>query len=303
MGAGDPYTSQSVPPPGWAQSPVPSGNDAPHTTADGTASGGAEGAIRATLSQPVTFSSLRGGRLPRIALGVFAVAAVAVAAVVLLTGSTPSKSQIAQAINLKQSDLPGWRSSPQSSSADQNGLMGTVAQTAQFKACAGPVAAALPDGNPPGEFDANSPYFTDGAGINQQQFSSQVSIETSPAVASQNFAQIASTLASPRALNCYGSMFERWVISTLNGAPVTISDVRVNEIPVPTTAAQRGFGLSISMQTHAAALDVPVTIDLYGYLLGRDETAIVGQGFGSIPTIQLARLAPALLSRAASQPH
>jgi hypothetical protein len=262
----------SVGPPGFSATPqVPTAADVPPA--------------------PSTRSRVR----PLWILGAAIIAGAAAALVVLSLGSGRANNSaaqaIAQAINLRPSDLPGFVvSAPDHSSAGNQ-------FNARMKACVGSgFISQFSRGN---LADVNSPTFTSGSGLQAEQVSSGVTIVRSSAVVRGDLAAI----DSGRIQGCLASSLDGMTVPTNSGATVTVNNVQVAALPTA-QGANGSFGLRTTMSMSALGINIPVVLDILGYGVGRDELALMAFAIGRpFPQQTEQRLSSLLVSRAVAHPH
>jgi hypothetical protein len=227
--------------------------------------------------------------LPRrdLALFVGILLAAAVAAVlVITTGGTSRDLAIAQAINLRASDLPGFSPEPSQPNPASNELQ------ARARHCPGIQGL----GQHSDEVKAESSQFQAGP----SQVGSEAAIERSSGIVASDFA----LLRTGRIQSCLRQMFEGLSVPASNGILITVSGVQLTSLTPPATGAHQSFGLRMAMTFSALGRSVPFTMDILGFGVGRDEVSLstfsVEQPFPARTEQQLSKL---LVARALAHPH
>jgi hypothetical protein len=204
-----------------------------------------------------------------LALGLIAVATASCGS------STPKTASInptadraaAKAINLKASDLPGWKQSPNTTtSADQ-------ATSSRLAACAGAKSPNKID-----VVDVSSPYFDQG----QTEVSSDVTMVRSHA---DGLADL-KALTSSKLSGCV----QQILVPELNkDLPVgaTVSNLQISAF-APSGAPRDSFGLRIALSVTVPQQGaVPINIDTIGFLDGRAEVELDATQTGGDPSTSL----------------
>lgn len=228
-------------------------------------------------------------------LGAAIIASVAAALVVMLLSSSGSNNSaaraIAQSINLRASDLPGFvLSAPNHNSAGNQA-------NARMKACVGSgFIAQYGNGH---IADVSSPNFTSGSGLQAEQVSSDVTIVRSSAIVRRDLAAI----QSGRIQGCLASALDGMTVPTSSGTTVIVNNVRVAPLP-PAPGANGSFGWRTTMSTSALGVNIPVVLDILGYGVGKDELALTAFAIGRpFPQPTEQQLSSLLISRALAHPH
>jgi hypothetical protein len=216
-----------------------------------------------------------------------AVAALGGASGAIAAGSSGEKT-IARAINLRSADVPGF-------SAQRSGGGGADPVSARIASCQGGTGS----GTHPGAVDASSPYFAKSAGLQDLQVQSIVEIERSPSIVQSDLVQA----RGGRARACLRQAFNGLKFS-VQGIQVRITHVGVTALAVPAGGANGSFGIRMKLSITTLGLSVPMTADIIGVGVGRDElsllTTAVAEGF---PGGTERRLTSLLVSRALAKPH
>jgi hypothetical protein len=223
------------------------------------------------------------------AIAVLAAAGVAVL-VIALGGQSPSEQAIAKSISLQASDLPGFVARAVHGNAADSQI------NSRLRSCPGVRGIAQHSQ----AVKAQSPLFTNGAGLAAQEVQSETAIEPSRQVVARDMALVRTGPVKA----CFTQALNGVTFPTSNGIPITIGNVQATPLPITATGADSSFGLRISMSMSALGRDQPVTMDLLGFGVGHDElsllTFVLDQPF-PIPTEQ--QLSFLLISRALAQPH
>jgi hypothetical protein len=215
-----------------------------------------------------------------------AVGALGGASGAIAAGSSGEKT-IARAINLRSADVPGFSSQRSGGGADPVG--------AGIASCQG----ATGSGTHPGAVDASSPYFVKSAGLQDLQVQSIVEIERSPSIVQSDLVQARS--GHDRA--CLRQAFTGLKFS-VQGIQVRITHVRVTALAVPAPGANGSFGIRMKLSITAQTVSVPMTADIIGVGVGRDELTLATTGIAEgFPGRTERRLTSLLVSRALAKPH
>jgi len=228
-----------------------------------------------------------------IAAGAVAVIAIVALAVIVQGGGTSAERQIAQAINLHASDLPGFSVAP----PDHAGTGDQI--DSRMQNCVG-----RGTGEHPGAVGMSSPQFTSGSGLQAEQVGSDATIERSTGVVASDLALARSLLQSGQMQSCLSQAFDSVTIPTSSGLPVTISRVTAAALSEPVSGSDRSFGLRATIWMSALGRSVPVVLDIIGYAVGRDELTLDTLGIGQpfAPSIEH-QLSALLVARAVAHPH
>jgi hypothetical protein len=229
-------------------------------------------------------------------LVVVAVAALGGASGAIAAGSSGSASSagsagektIARAINLRSADVPGFRPQPSAGGgADPVG--------ARIASCQGGAGS----GTHPGAVDASSPYFAKSAGLQELQVQSIVEIERSPSIVQSDLV----LARGGRARACLSQALNGLKFS-VQGIQVRITHVRVTALAVPAPGANGSFGIRMKLSITTLGLSVPMTADIIGVGVGRDELSLATTGIAEgFPGRTERRLTSLLVSRALAKPH
>jgi hypothetical protein len=241
---------------------------------------------------------------PRVRLQSLALGPVLAAAVlVMLLGSagsssaavaraiTPSDRALANAVNLKLSDLPGFRLGS-TGGAGVGGDPGT-----QFSKCFGAGSNALGSNAP----TVNSPDFVKGAGFEEVSLDSTVEFASPAALTSE------ATLAkSPRFPQCVADALAALTLSA-RGAKITGGDPHAERLPseIKTTATVDSMlSMRASMTWTVRGLSFPVYMDLYLVAVGHEQiTMFVLATAEPVVVASEWRLMTLMINRALAKPH
>ena len=208
-------------------------------------------------------------------------------ALAIASSSGESAKAVADAINLRSSDLPGFKSSPSGSSSNDP-------FDARLTRCDSGLLTTHP-----GEVNADSPEFTQGGSAAFESVSSSVSIETSATIAAHDLA-LAQT---SRVLGCFTTAIDGLRVQVGNGQTTTIVDVHVSRTPFSLRGTDAKVDVRIQF-AYGLATTLPFYLDLRAIATGRDELSLVTvcslHPCGSTFADHLASL---LLSRALARPH
>jgi hypothetical protein len=205
-------------------------------------------------------------------------------------GRTPSASAqdaFAAAVNLKPSDVPGFRASSRAKQATTPAEEQLVRELGK---CAGGLGGALGSG------DRSSPQFQRHVNVLQIGVSSGVSFLGS---AAGGVAQLA-VLRSPRTRGCLGHYLQRLLESQHYGA-AKVTHVQVTQGSPPAAGTAGGFGWRLTADFTLHGLNVPFYLDILGFVYQRSEVTLTSSGevFPFPATIE-EQLFELLLSRARS---
>lgn len=218
--------------------------------------------------------------------------AVATSAAKASGGGSSAPRAIARAINLHASDLPGFTAQP----PDHSGTGSQIGS--RMKGCLGAGWIAQHTG---GDLvDVSSPQFASGSGLQAEQVSSDVTIKRSTSLVRRDLAVI----QSGRIQGCLGQALDGITIPTQSGPTVTIDHVRAARLAAAGQGSDGSFGIRTTMSMSALGVNVPVTLDILGYAVGRDELSLVTFTIARPFSAQIERqLAAVLISRALAHPH
>ena len=210
-------------------------------------------------------------------------------AVVVTRSGSQSPRAIAAAINLRLSDLPGFRVS------NNAGVSTSGDPDTQFQQCFGTV----PDAASAPSFD--SPDLVSGGGLESVSVGSTVSFVT-PSVLQRD----AAVARNPRFPRCFSDALAAISMSA-NGVQITASNPTAATLPIPvsaSTSVDPVLGMRAAMTWTADGNDIPVYVDVYLVGVGHDELGIFmfsTQDPFSTSTEQ--RLVNLVVARALGQPH
>jgi hypothetical protein len=204
---------------------------------------------------------------------------------------TPSDRAVANAVNLRLSDLPGFRLGS-TGGVSPGGDPGT-----QFNHCFGSVAATSGNNAP----SMSSPDFIKGTGLEEVSLTSSVGFSTPAAIARD------STLAkSPRFPRCFADALAALTLST-NGVKITGSNARAERLP---SALRRSGGVDpflsmrASMTWTVRGLSFPTYVDLFVVAVGHEEISMLV--YATVQPVVVAsesRLIAVVINRALAEPH
>lgn len=194
--------------------------------------------------------------------------------------TTSQATTVANAINLTAADVPGSTSSPPSPTDKQ--------AAAQLATCAGGVSPSLDIVN------IDSPSFSTGSGLNQQQASSNVTVLPSSADVQQNL----HALTSAKGHACLNSSLNS-ILSKTTSPGVTFSSGTITTLPFSSTNTDGGFGVRVTVSATAQGLHIPFYVDVVGFAKGPTEVELQTLGISQpYPASEEARLLALLVSRA-----
>ena len=240
-----------------------------------------------------------------VAIGVGA-AGTAALAVVLTSGGTPTPSTpaaIARAINVRQSDLPGFTIEP-----NANATFGGQPQQ-RFNRCVGfgtTLLAYVRNGSDlAAQAAISSPHFTDGSGLQSESVSSAVAIEGSHTVVAHELAQARSQLAGHRVDDCLDQALDHVTYHYPDGMSIALGDVGVSPVPSPAGGTDGEVAIELEMTlTASTGATVPIYMDMFGFGVGRDALSLLTFGIQDpFPFATDLRLASLMVSRATQLPH
>jgi hypothetical protein len=238
-------------------------------------------------------------RLPSLVLGPVVAVAVLVAllasagssSAAAATGVTPSDRALANAVNLKLSDLPGFRLGS-TDSGSVGGDPGT-----QFSKCFGAGSKGSGDDAP----SVSSPDFLKGTGLEEVSLDSTVEFSSTAALTSD------ATLAkSPRFPQCVADALAALTVST-QGVKVTGGNPHAERLPseVKTTGSVNSMlSMRASMTWTVRGLSFPVYMDLYVVAVGHEEITMFV--FATVEPVVVAsewRLMALMINRALAKPQ
>lgn len=197
-------------------------------------------------------------------------------------------TQVADAINLRPADLPGYQTSP-----PDNGDGGNDAATDQLDSCANgaPQSATVAD--------VSSDGFSQGTSLPEVQIESEVEAEQSAADAQTDLA----TIKTSTARQCIVTFFQE-ELGTAVGNGATISDVAMTPTASSAPGADGSFGdvLSATMKVDGVSVGIDIAFD--GFVDHNYEVELTAFGIGESPPASTDQhLFGLLLSRARSAVH
>jgi hypothetical protein len=240
-----------------------------------------------------------------VAIGVGA-AGTAAAAVVLTSSGTPTPTTpaaIARAINVRQSDLPGYTVEP-----NANATVGGQPQQ-RFNRCVGfgtTLLAYLRNGSDlAAGATISSPQFTDGSGLQSESVSSTVAIEGSRTVVARELAEARSQLARQRVENCLDQALDNVTYHYPTGVSIALSDVAVSPVPSPAGGTDGNVAIEVEMTlTASTGITVPIYMDMFGFGVGRDALSLLTLSIQHpFPFTTDTQLASLMVNRATQLPH
>jgi hypothetical protein len=204
---------------------------------------------------------------------------------------TPSDRALANAVNLKLSDLPGFRLGS-SSGGGVGGDPGT-----QFSKCFGAGSSALGSNAP----TVNSPDFVKGTGLEEVSLDSTVEFASPAALKGE------ATLAkSPRFPQCVADALAALTLSA-QGAKITGGNAHAERLPseIKTTATVDSvLSMRASMTWTVRGLSFPVYMDLYMVAAGHEQiTMFVLATAEPVVVASEWRLMTLMINRALAKPH
>ncbi len=240
--------------------------------------------------------------MSQLSLGVVVVVAAAAALVVHVAGggsapaiaagtASPTPRAIANAINLRLSDLPGFRFA----SGAGTSLGGNPGR--QFKQCFGSSANA-PGAN---ALSVSSSDFVAGQGLQTVSLGSSVTFPTAAVLAHD-----VAVAKNPRFPQCFARAL---AALTVTGSGVQITGAGAQATSLPSALSHSNgvdplLGMRVSMTWSVRGVSFPVYIDVSLATVGRDEIALfvfaLDQPYSMADEEQLQAL---LASRALTQPH
>lgn len=205
------------------------------------------------------------------------------------TSGSPSPRAIADAINLRLSDLPGFQL------GSNAGVSTSGDPSAQFKQCFG---GGVPDDGTP---SFGSPDFDSGGGLQDVSVGSSVSF-----VAPSTLARDATLARDPRFPQCVSDALAA-INYSAHGVQITGSNPTATTLPVPVSASASVdpvLGMRAAMTWTADGINIPVYIDVYLVGVGHDELSVFGFATQSpLSSSTAQRLVNLVVTRALAQPH
>ena len=207
------------------------------------------------------------------------------------SGVTPSDRAVANAVNLRLSDLPGFRLGS-TGGVSLGGDPGT-----QFNRCFGTVAKTSGHNAP----SVSSPGFLKGTGLEEVSLTSSVGFSSPAAIA------LDSTLAkSPHFPRCVADALAALTLSA-NGVKITGSNAHAERLA---SAVKRTGGVDpvlsmrASMTWTVRGLSFPMYMDLFVVAVGHEEISMFV--FATVQPVVVAsesRLITVLINRALAKAH
>jgi len=192
---------------------------------------------------------------------------------------------LAAAINLKRSDLPGYRATPSTSSGEDS------KEDQRLNRCAG----GVPDSKDVAKED--SPDFSTGGGTRVRQVSSTVSVLPTAALAAKDLAAVKST----RGRSCFRTFVNALLAKAGNGQ-VSFSKARVTPFQPATNGTDGAFGYRVRVTARGNGIRIPFFVDGLGFTKGPVEVALNVMSIGKrFPTTDEQRLLTVLVNRAQGQ--
>jgi hypothetical protein len=176
-------------------------------------------------------------------------------------------TQVANAINLKPADLPGYTTSPPDNSS------GNDAASQQLQTCAGaaPQSAQV--------IDVSSDGFAQGSDVPQVNISSEVSVERTVADVHTDLTAI----QSAKARQCIIRYFDQQLTQSA-GSGVTISDATIAPIPVTAPGTDGSFGDALTATMTAQGVHISMTVDFEGFVIKNYEVELASLGLDESPS-------------------
>jgi hypothetical protein len=243
-----------------------------------------------TLSPSVVPTARIGGgarqKAPWIIAGLAVLAAV-LGFVVASAGSSPSQTVIAAAVNLRASDLPGFRlSSGGSGGVTFGGESGSL-----FRRCWGSDGTGLAG--------IDSPTFDAGSGLQAESIGSNVAVASSPVAVVSDLA----LASSARLRSCIAQAWDS-VTFTEKGVQGGFSGAQITSLSMPMARAETSVGLRMTAMLDVESVSLPIYVDIYGFGVGRTEATLTTFGVQQpVPVATEQQLSALLVSRAIAQPH
>jgi hypothetical protein len=225
----------------------------------------------------------------RVCVGAFVAAAALLAVPVTAAAGSATPRQIARAINLRASDLPGFtQEGPEHSSGDV--LTGKAKQDCP---------SLVGSGRSHGLADVSSPSFQRESSADDQQLTSEVKIERSRGIVTSGMAE----LRKPGVLACFRRVFTGLKYHQ-SGDTITVKHVSVTSPPVTAPGADGAVDIRIKLEMVIKTYSVPMQMDLVGIAVGRDELSLLTMGLVEpISDSAEQQLESLLVKRALANPH
>ncbi|MHB8234704.1 MAG: hypothetical protein ACYDHT_08640 [Solirubrobacteraceae bacterium] len=197
----------------------------------------------------------------------------------------PAKARVravAQAINLRPADLPGFHAEPKEKGSSRDGQrFGRAMQQ-----CEGASAQAHPVA------EVSSPSFKRNASIAEQSISSSVAVAQTATLAAQEL----SLLGSAHTRSCLGDAIHL-LLPANRGA--TIGPVKIAHGNPPSSGTAGSFGLRVSSSITVRTVRIPFYMDILGFVYKSTEVTLVSFGLPvPLPAATEQQLYTLLLQRA-----
>lgn len=204
--------------------------------------------------------------------------------------STATPQAVAHAVNLRLSDLPGFRL------GSGGGVSATGESAGQLKQCLGSGAGIVG-----GAAGSSSPDFMSGAGLQAVSLGSTVSV-----VSASQLARDDALAGNPRLPQCLANAIASMKLGA-HGTTITGSDPIGATLPPPVLpggAVRSMVATRASLTWTANGLPIPVYLDLYVVAVGHDEVSLYAFSTQQpYPMADAQRLIALLVGRALAQPH
>lgn len=204
----------------------------------------------------------------------------------LAASTTFTKSQaatLARAVNLRSSDLPGYKSSPNPTTSSD------VATGDKLAACAGGVPSSRDLVN------TDSPTFT----LGQQMISSGVEVLPLPS----NVQQDLHAIRSARGQRCIRSLIGAALKQSQTGG-VTFAAPKISLLSVPAQGTSGAFGLRLAATASEGSVHITAYVDLLGAAVGHAEVSLDAEGVSApVSSATEQRLFGLLVRRADAAKH
>jgi hypothetical protein len=193
---------------------------------------------------------------------------------------------LAQAINLRQGDVPGLPGTPHVTTAADR------LSTAEVAACLGAT-------DPRRRLaDVHSDDFTQSRGLELQQAGSSVVVQASAQVAAGDM----SAYAGPRAPSCLAAYLVRSLERSASSAPVRYGTPRIGSLAAPAGAGGPTFGYRFAIPATASGVRFTIHSDIQAFQSGPAEVALQTSWIGRpFPVAEERRLLSRLVARARQQ--
>jgi hypothetical protein len=227
-----------------------------------------------------------------LAIPVLAASIVLVLALGVADAAAPSSQAIAAAINLKPSDMPGFKASGSSSSSSSSASNDPV--ESRMARCG--VAMSHPR-----EVSADSPDFKKSSGVDFEQVSSHVGLERSPGTVATDLEAVRSS----RVLNCFDKVLDgAQVGASIGSQTMHMIDVHASSLAYTVRGSDDAVDLRISLAYNPPGPVLTVFLDFRTIATGHDEVMLTTvRTFQPFPAAKANRLVALLLRRALARPH